>query len=86
MSLNFQNKIVFPAPEPSYTTLSSAGQVIYLPRKIMTQVETFFNTSIKKDSSVADSEETKRNRDENVEAYRRKSQANLDFINKKRDE
>jgi len=35
MTLNFQNKIVFPAPESSYTTESSLGQVIYLPRNIL---------------------------------------------------
>jgi len=33
MTLNFQNKIVFPAPESSYSTQSSFGQVIYIPRK-----------------------------------------------------
>ena len=35
MTLNFQNKIVFPAPEPSYTTSSAFGQVIYIPRDLM---------------------------------------------------
>ena len=40
MTLNFQNKIVFPAPETSYTTQSAFGQVIYLPRNIMSQVDT----------------------------------------------
>ena len=39
MTLNFQNRIVFPAPESSYTTQSAFGQVIYLPRDIMKQVE-----------------------------------------------
>ena len=39
MTLNFQNKIVFPAPETSYTTQSAFGQVIYIPRDIMKQVE-----------------------------------------------
>ena len=35
MSLNFQNKIIFPAPENSYTTETAYGQVIYVPRDIM---------------------------------------------------
>ena len=35
MTLNFQNKIVFPAPNTSYTTESSYGQVFYLPRDIL---------------------------------------------------
>ena len=43
MTLNFQNKIVFPAPETSYTTQSAFGQVIYLPRNIMAQVERKFD-------------------------------------------
>jgi hypothetical protein len=40
MSLSFQNKIVFPAPENSYTSKSALGQVIYIPRNIMTKVNT----------------------------------------------
>lgn len=43
MSLNFQNKIVFPAPETSYTTQSALGQVIYVPRNIMSRVNTKLN-------------------------------------------
>jgi hypothetical protein len=35
MTLNFQNKIVFPAPECSYSIHSAFKQVIYLPRNIM---------------------------------------------------
>lgn len=35
MSLSFQNKIIFPAPENSYTTETAYGQVIYIPRDIM---------------------------------------------------
>lgn len=35
MTLNFQNKIVFPAPETSYTTQTAMGQVLYIPRNIM---------------------------------------------------
>jgi len=35
MTLNFQNKIIFPAPENSYTTETAYGQVIYIPRDIM---------------------------------------------------
>jgi hypothetical protein len=35
MTLNFQNKIVFPAPETSYTTGTAVGQVLYIPRNIM---------------------------------------------------
>jgi len=38
MSLSFQNKIVFPAPENSYTSKSALGQVVYIPRDIMTKV------------------------------------------------
>lgn len=34
MTLNFQNKIVFPAPEHSYTPETAYGQVIYIPRNI----------------------------------------------------
>ena len=44
MTLNFQNRIVFPAPETSYTTQSAFGQVIYLPRNIMKRVEHKFRT------------------------------------------
>ena len=43
MTLNFQNKIVFPAPETSYTTQSAFGQVIYIPRNIMKQVDRKFS-------------------------------------------
>ena len=35
MSLSFQNKIVFPAPENSYSSESAYSQVIYIPRDIM---------------------------------------------------
>ena len=45
MTLNFQNRIVFPAPETSYTTQSAFGQVIYVPRNIMKRVENKFNQS-----------------------------------------
>jgi hypothetical protein len=38
MTLNFQNKILFPAPETSYTTKSAYGQIIYIPRTIMADV------------------------------------------------
>ena len=37
MTLNFQNRIVFPAPETSYTSDSALGQVIYIPRDILTK-------------------------------------------------
>ena len=32
MTLNFQNRIVFPAPEHSYTPETAYGQVLYIPR------------------------------------------------------
>ena len=35
MTLNFQNKLIFPAPENSYTVETSLNQVIYIPRDIM---------------------------------------------------
>lgn len=35
MSLSFQNKLIFPAPENSYTVETSQNQVIYVPRDIM---------------------------------------------------
>lgn len=35
MSLSFQNKIVFPAPESSYTSQTAYGQVVYIPRNIL---------------------------------------------------
>ncbi len=35
MTLNFQNKIVFPAPASSYTSETAYGQVIYIPRNIL---------------------------------------------------
>jgi len=35
MTLNFQSKIVFPAPECSYGIHSAFKQVVYLPRTIM---------------------------------------------------
>ncbi len=34
MTLNFQNRIVFPAPEHSYTPETAFGQVIYIPRDL----------------------------------------------------
>ena len=34
MTLNFQNRIVFPAPETSYTSETAYGQVVYIPRNI----------------------------------------------------
>ncbi len=44
MTLNFQNKIVFPAPDSSYTTETAYGQVIYIPRDAMLRqpVSNFF--------------------------------------------
>lgn len=39
MTLNFQNKLVFPAPENSYTVLTSIHQVLYIPRDIMKRAE-----------------------------------------------
>lgn len=41
MTLNFQNKIVFPAPESSYTTETAYGQVIYFPRNLLTNTEKY---------------------------------------------
>ena len=38
MTLSFQNRIVFPAPETSYTTETAYGQVIYIPRDILSKV------------------------------------------------
>ena len=35
MSLSFQNKLIFPAPENSYTVETSQNQVVYFPRDIM---------------------------------------------------
>ncbi len=35
MTLNFQNKIVFPAPDSTYSTDSGYGQVIYIPRHLV---------------------------------------------------
>ena len=39
MTLSFQNKLIFPAPENSYTIETSINQVIYIPRDIMTRAE-----------------------------------------------
>jgi hypothetical protein len=39
MTLNFQNRIVFPAPEHSYTPETAFGQVIYIPRDIKERLE-----------------------------------------------
>ena len=33
--MSFQNKLIFPAPENSYTSESSMHQVIYIPRNIL---------------------------------------------------
>ena len=41
MTLNFQNKIVFPAPESSYTTETAYGQVIYIPRNLLSATEKY---------------------------------------------
>lgn len=43
MTLNFQNRIVFPAPDTSYTTQSAHGQVIYIPRNLTAQINHKFN-------------------------------------------
>ena len=37
--MSYQDKLVFPAPETSYTIVTSAGQVIYLPRDIMVRAD-----------------------------------------------
>jgi hypothetical protein len=48
MTLNFQNKIVFPAPESSYTSETAFGQVIYIPRNyIQTKTKSSTNTTQK---------------------------------------
>lgn len=39
MTLSFQNKLIFPAPENSYTVETSVNQVIYVPRDVMTRAE-----------------------------------------------
>ena len=39
MTLNFQNRIVFPAPEHSYTPETAFGQVIYIPRNVRERQE-----------------------------------------------
>ena len=39
MTLNFQNKLVFPAPENSYTVETSQHQVLYIPRDILKRAE-----------------------------------------------
>lgn len=54
MTLSFQNKIVFPAPDASYTTQSAFGQVVYLPRNIMKQVETKLNQQRRKKAGQSD--------------------------------
>ena len=36
MTLSFQNKIVFPAPSSSYTSETAYGQVLYIPRDVLT--------------------------------------------------
>lgn len=37
--MSYQDKLVFPAPETSYTVETSQGQVIYLPRDIMQKAD-----------------------------------------------
>ncbi len=44
MTLNFQNKIVFPAPESSYTSETAYGQVIYIPRNILSDPEKYMRS------------------------------------------
>jgi hypothetical protein len=39
MTLNFQNKLIFPAPENSYTVATSLHQVLYIPRDILPRAE-----------------------------------------------
>ena len=59
MTLNFQNKIVFPAPETSYTTQTAMGQVLYVPRDIMQQVRKHKvpSASLPKKKSIVKEEE-----------------------------
>ena len=39
MSLGFQNKLIFPAPENSYTVDTSQHQVLYIPRDVLKRAE-----------------------------------------------
>lgn len=39
MLVNFQNKLIFPAPENSYSVATSTHQVLYVPRDIMKRAE-----------------------------------------------
>lgn len=50
MTLNFQNKIVFPAPEHSYTPETAFGQVIYIPRN-MTKIRLATEERLKREAS-----------------------------------
>jgi len=36
---SYQDKLIFPAPEISYTVETSQGQVLYLPRDVMQKAE-----------------------------------------------
>lgn len=35
MTLNFQNKFIFPAPETSYSAADKMHEIIYVPRNVM---------------------------------------------------
>ena len=38
-SPSYQDKLIFPAPEISYTVETSQGQVLYLPRDILQRAD-----------------------------------------------
>ena len=82
MTLNFQNKIVFPAPETSYTTQSAFGQVVYIPRNIMTQVDRKFAQTRKhlnpKQAKKQNGGIDESSKDDKEKEYVEKSKANLD--------
>ncbi len=53
MTLNFQNKIVFPAPDSSYTTETAYGQVLYIPRDILSKPKTKDSSKISEADQIS---------------------------------
>jgi hypothetical protein len=61
MTLNFQNRIVFPAPEHSYTPETAFGQVIYIPRDIRERQDKVLAKSLEMPDIINDSDKIEDN-------------------------
>jgi hypothetical protein len=56
---SFQDKVVFPAPECSYTSNSSSDTVLYIPRTILADVDIKLDRLKNGDLNYTEIEQTK---------------------------